>query len=275
LLLSTLAAASCFVASGSMRVLSTHTRPTSRITALTQPTAAKQALYDAIVHFDKVKSRDGTVPVDFGVKGGELDDESRAPKKLDFYSVSPDLGNAADAVISAIQTLEPLNPTADATQFFGTEEGAMCPLHGSWCNMWTNAADATFSANSSRGDARVYNSVDGVSGKLWNVIDFLGDKAPLEQFRVRLSGKAVSPKRIEIVFRFVKARLRIFFGLRLPRPITLTIPVPGPFLTRILFFFTKKKAPPAYFELLYLDEELRVHLTGQGNLFVQRRPKWG
>ena len=176
LLLSTLAAASCFVASGSMRVLSTHTRPTSRITALTQPTAAKQALYDAIGHFDKLKSRDGTGPVDFGVKGGELDDESRAPKKLDFYSVSPDLGNAADAVISAIQTLEPLNPTADATQFFGTEEGAMCPLHGSWCNMWTNAADATFSANSSRGDARVYNSVDGVSGKLWNVIDFLGDK---------------------------------------------------------------------------------------------------
>ena len=60
------------------------------------------------------------------------------------------------------------------------------------------------------------------------------------------------------------------FGRRL----TLTLPVPGPFLTRIISFFTGKPVPTAYFDVLYLDADLRVHRTGQNATFVQRRPAW-
>jgi len=147
--------------------------------------------------------------------------------------------------------------------------------------MFTTAADATFDANTTRGDARVSNTVDAAAGRVWNCIDFLpgqdGSSPVLEQLRVKLSAKAVSRTRVELVFRLVKARVTKFFFLPLfGRRLTLTLPVPGPFLTRILFFFRRNKKPPAaYFDVLYLDEDLRVHQTGQGSFFVQRRPSWG
>ena len=34
---------------------------------------------------------------------------------------------------------------------------------------------------------------------------------------------------------------------------------------------SRKEVPRAYFGVLYLDETLRVHRTGQGNLFIQQR----
>ena len=30
--------------------------------------------------------------------------------------------------------------------------------------------------------------------------------------------------------------------------------------------------PPAFFDVLYLDNEVRAHRTGEGKIFVQRRP---
>jgi hypothetical protein len=36
--------------------------------------------------------------VDFGTKGGELDKKSRRPVKLDFYTISEEVGKAADKV---------------------------------------------------------------------------------------------------------------------------------------------------------------------------------
>ena len=64
---------------------------------------------------------------------------------------------------------------------------------------------------------------------------------------------------------------KFFFFPLFGRRLTLTLPVPGPFITRLLTLFSKKEVPQAYFDVLYLDDELRVHKTGQGNLFVQQR----
>jgi len=237
--------------------------------------AAKAALLRAINDFNVAKEEVGGVAIDFGVKGGELDKNSRAPVNLadgGFYQISETLGKAADKVISSIEALASLSPSADPTRFFGTQEGAQCPLHGTWVNVFTTAADATFSNNTKRGDASVSNTVDAVKGRVWNCIDFLpsveGPSSPVKQLRVRLSATATSATRIELVFRFVK----VSFG----RGRTLTIPVPGPFLTRLLFLFQRsKEPPPAYFEILYLDDTLRIHRTGQGAYFVQERPAWG
>lgn len=35
-----------------------------------------------------------------------------------------------------------------------------------------------------------------------------------------------------------------------------------------------KKPPQAYFDVLFLDEDLRVHKTGEDNIFVQVRESW-
>ena len=252
-------------------------------------TSAKQNLLSAIDAYNAATAADGVPSVDFGVKGGELDKESRAPRDLlaagAFYGVSENVGAAADAVIKAVDDVAAENPTEEPTKGFGTRDGATTsPLHGRWLNAFTTAADATFSADSKRGGAIVSNQVDARSGSTVNMIEFTGrdhpafratrsgtKRSPLESLRVVLSAKAVSPRRIELVFKFVRPRITLkLFGRRVP--VTLLIPVPGPFITSVLFAFRpNKKPPPAYFDVLYLDDDLRVHKTAQGNLFVQRR----
>ena len=271
---------------GPLRTSVSHV-PTARMSA--GPSAAKSELLAAIAAYNEVVAVDGVPSVDFGVSGGELDGDTRAPRDLlqagAFAAVSSRVGEAADRVVAAVESLAAVNPTPEPTKGFGSKQGAeTCLLHGRWYNAWTTAADATFSADSKRGDAAVSNEVDAKRGKFMNIIEFLPRShpafaatrsppkpPPLASLNVRLSAKAVSPSRIELVFRYVKPRLNVkVLGKR--RQLPLLIPVPGPFITRILFLFRpKKKQPAAYFDVLYLDADLRVHRTGQGNLFVQQR----
>ena len=276
-----------------LRTSSTVQRaPTPFLTAASATaagTAKKAELLDAIADYNAATDADGVPSVDFGVKGGELDSDTRAPRDLlaanAFFGVSQRVGEAADRVIAAVDALTPENPTSEPLEGFGTPEGAdVCPLHGRWCNMFTTAADATFSKDSKRGDASVSNQVDAVTGRTLNVIEFnarehpafratrqTAPPPPLDSLKVVLSATKASANRVELIFRRVRARLNLkLLGLRFG--LTLVLPVPGPFITRILFFFKRKKQPPpAFFDVLYLDDTLRVHRTGQGNTFVQRR----
>jgi len=244
--------------------------------------AAKRDLLDAVAHFKEVQARTGGEPsIDFGVKGGELDKRDRAPRNLAadgaFRRLSEELGDAADAVLERADQLAAHCPGEQPLRAFGTAEGATaCLLHGAWRLLFTTAADATFSKNSSRGAAKVCNVVDAAAGTVTNCIDFVvpatGKRPPVESLRVRLTAQAVSDRRLNLAFRFVRARVTKFFGLPLGgRRLTITLPVPGPLLSRVISFFTRKAPPQPYFDLLYLDDELRVHRTGQGNLFVQER----
>lgn len=243
-------------------------------------TRARRALLDSIAHFKEVQSRDGATPVDFGVKGGELDKKSRAPRNLAsdgaFYRISEDLGKAADRVMALADELASANPNPSALEKFGTAAGGDGPLNGTWQLLFTTAADATFSRNTTRGEAKVSNIVDAAAGTVTNCISFLpgagGEEPAAEWLRVRLTAQPENPLRLALTFRYVQARIRRFFGIPLGgRRLTLTLPVPGPLLTRILSFFTRRPPPRPYFDILYLDDNLRVHRTGEGNLFVQQR----
>lgn len=112
----------------------------------------KTELLNAIRVFDAIQERDGKVSVDFGVKGGELDKDTRAPRNLKdgWYGISRDLGEAGDSVLALAEKLGSSNPTEEPTKFFGTPDGGKCPLHGTWKLKFTTAADASFSKNSSR-----------------------------------------------------------------------------------------------------------------------------
>ena len=78
--------------------------------ALSAPSSApKAALFKAIDTFNAATAIDGTVPIDFGVKGGELDKKSRAPRNLfpdGFDAVSPAVGTAAKGVMAAVDAEE-------------------------------------------------------------------------------------------------------------------------------------------------------------------------
>jgi hypothetical protein len=244
----------------------------------------KMDLINSIRYFKEMQVRDGKVSVDFGVRGGELDSKTRAPRNLaennGFYATSEAVGLAADQVFTNIQRLETLNPTLKPTQFFGTADGERCPLHGSWKLLFTTAADASFSPNSTRGDAQASNVVYAVHGKITNIIDFLprqdGKSRSLEQLKVRLVAQAESDSRVSFRFKYVKVKLGRVFGIPLfGKKLTLIIPVPGPFFTRILTLLRRvKETPKAFFEVIYLDQHLRIHKTGEGNIFVQGRPDW-
>ena len=77
--------------------------------SLSAPSSApKAALFKAIDTFNAATAVDGTVPIDFGVKGGELDKKSRAPRNLfpdGFDAVSPAVGTAAKGVMAAVDAL--------------------------------------------------------------------------------------------------------------------------------------------------------------------------
>lgn len=229
----------------------------------------KHALLEAIAEFKAIKERDGGVPVDFGVRGGELEKKNRSPVNLvasgKYYQVSEAVGKAADSVVARV---EQLPAVSDATRLFGTVEGAKSALHGGWKNLWTTAADATFDAKSKRGDADVCNLVDARAGKITNVITFKAADRKVDQLRVKLTCRATSPTRIELVFRSVIIRFtKRFFGLKQVR-----LPIPALTITRILAFFGRTEKPnPAFFDVLYLDHDLRVQKTGDGNIFIQQK----
>ena len=62
----------------------------------------------------------------------------------------------------------------------------------------------------------------------------------------------------------------LFFPL-FGRRLTLTLPVPGPFITRLLTLFSRKEVPQAYFDVLYLDDELRVQRDVRGDVIIARK----
>ena len=225
--------------------------------------------------------------IDFGVKGGELNSTNRAPQKVDFYSISDAVGRAADEILSICDTLATLNPSSNATQFLGDpKNGDQAPLEGPWKLLFSTAADATFSKNSTRGDAKVQNVVNAKKGRITNVIDFLppreGGKLPLlRQLNVVIKAIPLSEKRVELQFKYARAVFSRFFFI--PIRWSLYIPVPGPFITRIIVFMNRllrrrnakvQMPPKAYFDVMYLDDELRIHKTGEENIFVQARDSW-
>ncbi|EJK48877.1 hypothetical protein THAOC_32289 [Thalassiosira oceanica] len=260
----------------------------------------KAELLTQISSLRQIKERDGDFSVDFGVRGGELDKDKRTPQKVDFYSISEDAGKAADQVIEVAEALHDVNPTSNATLYLGTEDGDKSPLNGQWKLLFTTAADATFSSNSTRGYATAQNVVDARRGRydrqlsrghpaasllhifprrITNIIDFAavnGTEPLLRQLNVVIRAKADGANRVELIFKYAKIVFSRFFGFK--RRWSLYIPVPAPFITRVIVFvsrilrFGKKKSiPRAFFDVLYLDDQLRIHKTGEDNIFIQAK----
>jgi hypothetical protein len=216
-----------------------------------------------------------TLSVQNGLTGGsELDKETAAPVNLlsTFKQVSEDLSSAADRVIHAAEALAPFSPTSDPTKYLGTVEGSFCPLNGSWKNIFTTAADAVVKDSTEDGvptGAQVCNIVDAEKGIITNMIDFNNPEMPLQQLRVLIRAKAVSATRVHLQFRKVKAildsKIPVFGRLQL------NVPVPGPYILKALFAARNKQFPNIFFDVLYLDADLRIQRSAQGSIYVQQR----
>lgn len=101
----------------STRLLSTSNPPNP--TTINQ---LKEFLYSQISTVKKLQDLEGTFSVDFGVKGGELNSKTGAPQKLNFYSISENVGVAADTVFDTVNALADAGGTVDVTRGWGDKD---------------------------------------------------------------------------------------------------------------------------------------------------------
>ena len=192
--------------------------------ALSAPSSApKAALFKAIDTFNAATAIDGTVPIDFGVKGGELDKKSRAPRNLfpeGFDAVSENGGHRGQGRHG--RRRRAAGEASLAANAADTWKTADSPLTGEWSNLWTTAADATFDSKSERGAAKVSNVVDARKGRITNVIKFTDPESKADALRVRLTAKAVGG---------AAPRAHVPLGLRDLQEAALR-PLPGPSTSR-------------------------------------------
>jgi hypothetical protein len=244
----------------------------------------KQELISKVELLRKLKERDGDFSVDFGVKGGELNETSRAPNSVDFYQISKDVGDAAQNVMTVADKLADINLCDEPTKYIGDKvNGTLAPLNGPWKLLFTTAADASFSSNSTRGSAKVQNVVSGDRGIITNIVQFNNNSSKVQELNVVIKATATSKSRVELNFLYAKVILSKFLWIkRFP----IYIPVPALFITRCVkiiqrvlkFLRIRKKdvtkTPKGYFDVVYLDKDLRIHKTGENNLFIQAKPTW-
>jgi PAP_fibrillin len=158
---------------------------------------------------------------------------------------------------------------------FGSSDMNAPNLGGTWKLRFTTATDATFKPGK-RGPATTLQYVNTTIGTFTNIVEFRENTGKVKGFQVVVEGEPVNDKRINLTFRKVIIDRRSRIGLN-----RIVIPIPNfNFLSKILnrrrkveedVNTTKKKREGPHFNMLYLDDEMRIHKTGDGNFFVQTR----
>ena len=202
--------------------------------------------------------------------------------------LKPKLLKAAKAkdeqlVLELIDQLKEWNPTEAPASGLGSTSKA--PLAGAWKLAFTNARDAEAPARS-EGRAESFSGGDSVpsgvrvttgqrirgeTGLCTNFISLEGEKRPFDQLEIEIQMTPLTESRVRLDFLRGRAKnanaplpfLRDFSFNFLPLWV-------GDFLC-FLRGRNPQTDPPAYFDVLYLDNELRVHQTGEGKVFVQTR----
>lgn len=186
------------------------------------------------------------------------------------------LNDVGDEVLKLVDQIAKYNPTPDPLQHWMSTDGkgADCLLDGLWKLRFTTAADATFKPGR-RGPATTSQQVNATAGTLTNIIEFRQNNGTLRNVNVVVEGERLSPTELELNFRriLITREPRRWLAKKLLS--RFTIPLPN---FKTLERFTRRKGREQErrtmkpgFEVLYLDEDLRIHKTTQGQVFVQSR----
>lgn len=186
------------------------------------------------------------------------------------------LNNFGEEVLKLVDKITNLNPTSDPLKHWKSEEGnaQKCMLDGMWKLRFTTAADATFKPGK-RGPAFTLQRINATDGTLTNIIEFRENNGTLRNFNVVVEGDALSRQYLELDFKkvVINREPRRWLARRLFKKFTIPLPNFG-FLERITRRKDKvgeRRTRKPGFEVLYLDDELRIHRTNQGQVFVQSR----
>jgi len=199
-------------------------------------------------------------------------------------------------IVSLVEELSQLNPTPIPTLGLMGYTGGnsivspKAPLDGAWKLLFSNAKDAeaparteknkdknaTFDDEVAKGiNVKTGQRINASIGECVNYIQLSGEsekkKRPFDQLEITIQLTPISDTRVRLDF--LKGR-------------ALNSNAPLPFLKDFTFYFPPPKfgdflarsrgldptvEPQAYFDVLYIDDEIRAHRTGEGKLFVQMR----
>lgn len=186
------------------------------------------------------------------------------------------LNEVGNKVLKLVEQIAKYNPTPDPLEHWMSTDGRgeECMLDGLWKLRFTTAADATFKPGR-RGPATTSQKVNATDGTLTNIIEFRENNGTLRNFRVVVEGERLSNTELELNFRkiLITREPRRWLAKRFLSKFT--IPLPN---FKTLEWFTRRRDRAAErrtmkpgFKVLYLDEDLRIHKTTQGQVFVQSR----
>ena len=173
------------------------------------------------------------------------------------------------SLINDVTEMVKFNPTVRPTENWGNSSAS--PLDGLWKLRFTNAPDATLKPGR-RGPATTMQYVNSSSGLFTNIIEFKENKGKVKSLNVIVSGNAQSDNRIDLSFdKVVINRQRSRVGLN-----KISIPIfKIPFLNNIRSLINRMRSSQSksntYLEILYIDDDLRIHRTGKGYLFLQTK----
>lgn len=194
------------------------------------------------------------------------------------------------AVLGLVEELAPLNPNPFGTYGLGGYGGGSAsdaPLDGEWRLLFTNARDAEAPAKTQKGagvdeagDGRTVaegvrittgQRIDASTGKCLNYINATGEKRPFDSLQITIQMTPLSPSRVRLDFQSGRAQND---NALLPFLKDVSFGFPPAFVGDVLARVRGKDPevePPAYFDVLYIDGDIRAHKTGEGKIFVQAR----
>lgn len=199
-----------------------------------------------------------------------------------------------DLIISLVDELSELNPTAVPTKgllgYKSSNSAAFSepPLDGAWKLLYTNARDAEAPArtqanqNEQFGDqveegiqVKTGQRINAAMGLCVNYIQLTSSsrRPPFDKLEITIQMTPLSDTRVRLDFQKGRA---LNEGVILPALKDFTFYFPPPAFGDILARLQGKdpiKEPPAYFDVLYLDDTIRVHRTGEGKIFIQQRDR--
>ena len=210
-----------------------------------------------------------------------------------------------ETIVALVDKLSQFNPTEVPTKGlmgFGIDSaptplnGKKAPLDGAWKLLYTNARDAEAPARTEKSDTEKFGDevASGVTvktgqriiaekGECLNYIKLSEEgndegtrKRAFDELQITIKMTPLSERRVRLDF--VKGKA---YNENAPLPFLkefeFYFPPPsfGDFLARIRGLDPKVE-PQAYFDILYIDDEIRAHRTGEGKIFVQKRDlsKW-
>ena len=200
-------------------------------------------------------------------KGGIFGSQSRAEDAIILNSVGQE-------VIEIVQKIAEYNPTPIPMENWKSDKGHECKLDGMWKLRFTTAADATFKPGK-RGPATTSQLVNATMGTLTNIIEFRENNGTVRSFNVVVEGERETNTFMSLAFRklVIKREPRRWLARKLLSTLTFLLPD-----FSVLERFTRRKGEEWQrrtnlpgFEVLYLDDDLRIHNTTQGQIFIQSR----